>query len=241
MEQILQALYKLQQVDLELDELEAGSGDLPSEIQTLESELSEVQSELEASEGSLSELRQARNDGNMEMQELRARQLELNERLGTVRNNKEYDATSSDIESADQRLQDLTTTIAGFDHKEAEILKAAQSLEKRQEEINESLEDKRETLETIQSSNSDEIEELKGMRNEALAEIPADLLEQYDFVRKRFPDAVVKARKGACAGCFRAITPQTIVELRRNEQLFTCEHCNRILVDEELAQEVEIV
>lgn len=241
MEQILQALYKLQQIDLELDELEAGSGDLPSEIHTLETELAQVQSELKEHEGNLSELRQARNDGNMEMQEIRARQLELTERLGTVRNNKEYDATSSDIESADQRLSDLTSTISGLDHKEAEILKGSQALGKRQEEINDTLEDKRETLDTIQSSSSDEIDSLKSQRVEALAEIPKDLLGQYDFVRKRFPDAVVKARKGACSGCFKAITPQSIVELRRNEQAFTCEHCSRIIVDEELAEAVEII
>ncbi len=240
MEQILQALYKLQQIDLELDELEAGSGDLPSEIVALETELAQVQSELKELEGNLSELRKARNEGNMEIQELKARQLELNERLGSVRNNKEYDATSSDIESAEQRLQDLTSTISGLDHKEAEILKGSQALEKRQEEITDSLEDKKETLDTIQSSNSDEIDDLKSQRTESLAEIPKELLGQYDFVRKRFPDAVVKARKGACAGCFKAITPQTLVELRRHEQVFTCEHCSRIIVDEELAVAVEI-
>lgn len=241
MEKTLLALYTLQQIDLELDELAAGSGDLPAEIEALETELGALTKDLSGSEGDLSELRKERNDGNLELQELRARSLELNERLRTVRNNKEYDATSSDIESAEQRTQDLTSTIAGLDHKEAEILKAAQQLEKRKEEIDEELADKKETLETIQSSNSEEIKGLQSQREDAVSDIPEDLLAQYNFVRKRFPDAVVKARKGACTGCYQAITPQTIVELRKNEQLFTCEHCSRYLVDGELAESVSIL
>ncbi len=241
MEQTLRALYRLQQIDLELDDLEAGSGDLPSEIEAIDKELAEVETELAGTEGALTELRKERNEGNQELQELRTRAHELNERLRTVRNNKEYDATSSDIESAEQRTQDLTTSIAALDNREADILKNAQVLEKRKEELQEQLTDRKETLESIRSTNQDEIADLQKQRTEAVTEVPADLLAQYDFVRRKFPDAVVKARKGACAGCFRAITPQTIVELRRHEQVFTCEHCSRILVDEELAETVEIL
>lgn len=241
MEQTLRALYRLQQIDLELDELEAGSGDLPEEISAIETELAEVEKEKTESEEALTELRRERNEGNLELQELKTRTQELNERLRTVRNNKEYDATSSDIESAEHRSQELTTSIAAIDNREADLMKSLQSLEKKQEELGEQLADKKETLESIRSTNSDEIANLQKQRKEAVGEVPDDLLAQYNFVRKKFADAVVKARKGACAGCFRAITPQTIVELRRHEQVFTCEHCSRVLIDEELAETVEII
>ena len=120
MEQTLRALYRLQQIDLELDDLDAGSGDLPGEIRELETSLAEVQSRISENESELSGIRRDRNTGNQEMQELRARSLELNERLRTVRNNKEYDATTTEIAATEERTKDLSRALSLFDDREAE-------------------------------------------------------------------------------------------------------------------------
>lgn len=240
MEQTIRALYKLQQIDLELDDLEAGSGDLPKEIEQLETQLAEIDSQIAGFENDLTEARKERNEGNMELQELRARTLKLNERLRSVRDNKEYDATTSEIESAEQRTQDLTANLAGIDHREAEAMRGRQNLEKTKEELTKSIEEKKETLEAIQESSSDEVVEYRKQREEALEQIPGDMLDKYRHVRTAHADAVVKVRKGACAGCYRAVTPQTLVEMRKNEEVFLCEHCGRLLVDEEIADSVEV-
>lgn len=240
MEQTLRALYRLQQIDLELDDLDAGSGDLPGEIRELETSLAEVQSRISENESELSGIRRDRNTGNQEMQELRARSLELNERLRTVRNNKEYDATTTEIAATEERTKDLSRALSLFDDREAEVMREIQTLEKSRNEITAQLEDKNETLETIRESNSDEVDELRAQREQALKEIAPELLERYGYVRGKHPDAVVKVRKGACSGCFRAVTPQTLVEMRRHEQIFYCEHCGRLIIDEELADTVEV-
>ena len=240
MEHILRALYRLQQIDIELDDLEAGSGDLPKEIEQLQAQLTEIDSQIAGFESELATVRKERSEGNLELQELRSRTLELNERLRNVRNNKEYDATTTEIESTEQRTQDLTSAMAGLDHREAEAMRGRQSLAKTREELSKTLDDKSETLETIMTSSSDEVNEYRVQKEEALKEIPEDLLERYRHVRTAHQDAVVKVRKGACAGCYRAVTPQTLIELRRNEQIFYCEHCGRLLVDEEVADSVVI-
>ncbi|MCB0713304.1 MAG: hypothetical protein KDD67_13320 [Ignavibacteriae bacterium] len=240
MEQTLRALYRLQQIDLELDDLEAGSGDLPGEIRQLETNLAEVQSRISEHESTLSTIRRERNTGNEEMQELRARALELNERLRTVRNNKEYDATTTEIAAAEERSKDLGRSLSTLDDREAEILREIQGFEKSRNEITATLEDKNETLNSIHESSSDEVDEYRAQRVAALKELSAELLERYSYVRTKHPDAVVKVRKGACSGCFRAVTPQTLVEMRRKEQIFFCEHCGRLIVDEELADTVEV-
>ena len=240
MEQILRALYRLQQIDIELDDLEAGSGDLPKEIERIKNQLSGIESQVADFESELTAVRKERGEGTLEQQELRARTLELNEKLRSVRNNKEYDATTTEIESAEQRAQDLTSAMAGLDHREAEAMRGRQSLTKAREELTKALEDKTETLETIMQSSSDEVKGFRAQKNEALSEISEELLERYGHVRTAHQDAVVKVRKGACAGCYRAVTPQTLVELRRNEQIFYCEHCGRLLVDEEIADSVVI-
>lgn len=241
MEQTLRALYRLQQIDLELDDLEAGSGDLPGEIKQLEQRNVELASQLADYENQLAVVRQQRNEGGMELQELRARTLELNERLRNVRNNKEYDATTTEIESAEQRTQDLTSALAALDHREAEAMRGRQTVEKTIEEVNRLLDDKKETLDSILESSSDEVVDLRKQREEAVSEIPGEYMEVYNHVRTAHPDAVVKVRKGACTGCYRAITPQTLVEMRRNEQVFRCEHCGRMLVDEEIAASMEVL
>ena len=241
MEQTLRTLYRLQQIDLELDELEAGSGDLPGEIRQLETDLAAVESAISEHQSSLSSIRRERNEGNAEMQELRSRSLELNERLRTVRNNKEYDATTTEIASAEERSKDLSKSISRLDDREAEVLRETQSLEKKRDELSATLEDKNDTLSTIRESTSDEVKDLHEQRKAALSELSGELLEQYNYVRSKHPDAVVKVRKGACSGCFRAVTPQTLVEMRRHEQIFYCEHCGRLILDEELAESVEEV
>ena len=240
MEQTLRALYRLQQLDIELDDLEAGSGDLPIEIEQLKTQLTGIDSQITDFESELTTVRKERNEGNLELQELRSRALELNERLRNVRNNKEYDATTSEIESTEQRTQDLTSAMAGLDHREAEAMRGIQSLQRTREELGKSLDDKSETLEAIMQSSSDEVIDFNAQKEEALSQIPEDLLERYRHVRTAHQDAVVKVRKGACAGCYRAVTPQTLVELRRSEQIFYCEHCGRLLVDEEIAESVVI-
>jgi len=239
-EQTLRALYHLQQIDLELDDLEAGSGDLPSEIKQLESELAEVQSTISEFESELSEIRRERNEENLQMQELRTRSIKLNERLGTVRNNREYDATTTEIAAAEERSKDLSKALSAFDDREAEILREVQTHEKKRDEITTNFDDKKETLYSIRESNSDEVEDFRSQREKALKELSEKLLERYGYVRAKHPDAVVKVRKGACSGCFRAVTPQTLVEMRRHEQVFYCEHCGRLLLDEELAESVEV-
>ncbi len=241
MEQVLRSLYKVQQIDLELDELAAGSGDLPADIGRLEVGLEEVATELSETEKALAELRIERSQGNLELTELREKAHELNERLRSVRNNKEYDATTNDIASAEQRENDLTSILAGLDTKEANLVKQTDTQEKRQVELTEMLADKKETLETIESGNAEELTSLTAMRKSTVPTIPEALLSEYLTIRERYDEAVVRTRKGACAGCYRAITPQTLVELRRNEQLFHCEHCGRVIVDEELAQAVTVL
>jgi predicted nucleic acid-binding Zn-ribbon protein len=87
-EEVLRALYRLQQIDTELDELDDGGGDLPTEVDGLNQRVSDLTALVEAEEAKLHELRRSRSGSNVTMQELRDRVIALNDRLRTVRNNK---------------------------------------------------------------------------------------------------------------------------------------------------------
>ena len=239
-EEVLRALYRLQQIDLELDELDEGSGDLPSEVEELKQRIDGIDSSISEEESKLHELRRGRNSSTTEMDDLRERVRMLNERLRTVRNNKEYEATTNDIAAAEADLQSRERGMSSLDTDEAQLMRRIEALGRQRDELVAEVEEKTGTLKMLHETHADEITELKGAREEVLSQIGGDLLKKYQHIRTAYNDAVVKVRKGACSGCYRAITPQTIVEMRRNEQIFNCEHCGRILVDEETVASVSV-
>lgn len=240
MEEVLRALYRLQQIDLELDELNEGSADLPGEVQELEQRIVTLQSSIEAEEQRLHDLRRGRNDSKATIETMRERIRELNERLRTVRNNREYEATTHDIAAAEAELQGTERSMMGLDGEEANIMRGIETLKGQKEDASTELEEKSGTMKMLHETHADEINELRTTRESLVGQLDEELLRKYDHIRTAYSDAVVKVRKGACAGCYRAITPQTIIEMRRNEQMFICEHCGRILVDEETVASVSV-
>jgi uncharacterized protein len=239
-EEVLRALYRLQQIDLELDELNEGSADLPGEVQELEQRIVTLGSTIEAEEQRLHDLRRGRNDSKANIETMRERIRDLNERLRTVRNNREYEATTHDIAAAEAELQGTERSMMGLDGEEANIMRGIETLKGQKEEAASELEEKTGTMKLLHETHADEIGELRTTRDSLVAQLDEELLRKYNHIRTAYRDAVVKVRKGACAGCYRAITPQTIIEMRRNEQMFICEHCGRILVDEETVASVSV-
>lgn len=240
MEEILRALYRLQQIDLELDELDEGGGDLPTEVDALQRKIDDLTASINVEEEKLRELRDSRAGSNNATLELRERVKMLNERLRTVRNNKEYEATTNDIASAEVELQTMERSMTTYNTQEAMLIRDIEGLSRQREELVKEMEEKSDALNTIRDTHADEVSELRAAREAAAALINPDLMKRYNHIRTAYGDAVVKVRKGACSGCYRAIPPQTLVEMRRLEQLFVCENCGRIMVDEEIAASVTV-
>lgn len=240
MEEVLRALYRLQQIDLELDELNEGSGDLPTDIESLQRRIDDLTASQNAEEAKLKEVRDSRGNSNVAAQELRDRIKMLNERLRTVRNNKEYEATTNDIAAAEVELQTLERSTTTVNTQEAMLIRDIEGISRQREELVKEMEEKKETLASIRDTHADEVAELRTAREEIASQLSQDLMKRYNHIRTAYGDAVVKVRKGACSGCYRAITPQTLVEMRRFEQIFTCEHCGRLIVDEEIATSVTV-
>jgi len=239
-EEELRALYRLQQIDLELDELNDGGSDLTEDIGTLERKVNDLTTLLTTEEAKLKEIRASRAVENQKVADLRERLLTLNERLRTVRNNKEYEATTNEIAATEQEMGVLERTLVTGNTLEANAIREIEAISKQREEAQVELQEKTETLRSIQETHADELGELRASRGETLGQITDDVMRRYEFVRGAHPDAVVRVRKGACSGCYRALPPQMLVEMRRLERLFICEHCGRIVIDEDVAASVTV-
>ena len=240
--QKLEALVKLQSIDTKLDQLKKLRGDLPEEVQDLEDELEGYNTRLERFQTELGDLEEsivASKAGIKESEKLIAK---YNDQQKNVRNNREFDAITKEVE-----LQELEIQIF-----EKKIREAGDNIEKKKEEINslenlikersEDLSTKKKELEEILADSQEEEEKLLADREKASKKIEDKLLVYYNKLRNNLSNglAVVSVKRGAAEGCNIIIPPQKIAEIKEKKKIVIDEHSGRILADvdvEEVAEE----
>lgn len=229
----LKSLYQLQLIDSKIDRLRTIRGELPLEVSDLEdtvagleTRLKNVTEEVSELENSLTEKKQAIKDFQSNIKKYEAQQ-------GKVRNNREYDAITKEVE-----FQNLEIQLAEKRIKEAKASITAKSelLEKSTiefEERSKDLKAKKSELDEIIAETEKEEKELLKESEKAAANIEDRLLNAYKRIRKNSRNglAVVAVERDACGGCYNKIPPQRQLDIRLNKKIIVCEHCGRILVD----------
>jgi hypothetical protein len=231
--QKLEALLKLQQIDSKLDEIKKVRGDLPEEVRDLEDEIagyetriSKFTKEISTLEEEISRNKQAKKDSEKLIAKYKDQQM-------NVRNNREYDAISKEIE-----LQTLEMELADKKSNEANV-----KISRKNEEIDgvrsvmddrkKDLQNKKNELDQLTKESQNEEDDLISERDQASTHIEDRLLKSYNKIRSNAINglAVVMVRRGACGGCFNSIPPQRQAEIREKKKIIVCEHCGRILAD----------
>lgn len=229
----LRSLYELQLIDSKIDRIRTIRGELPLEVQDLEDSVAGLETrvnnlsdELKELENQVSEKTQAIKDFKSNIKKYEAQQ-------NKVRNNREYDAITKEIE-----FQNLEIQLAEKRLKEAKfnIEQKSEIVEKSQTEFNERKKDlklKKSELEEIISETEKEEKELMVASEKAASLIEDRLVNAYKRVRANTRNglAVVPVERDACGGCFNKIPPQKQLDIRMNKKILVCEHCGRIMVD----------
>lgn len=229
----LRSLYELQLIDSKIDRLRTVRGELPLEVSDLEdivtgleTRLNNVTTEVEELENQINEKKQAIKDFQANIKKYETQQ-------GKVRNNREYDAITKEIE-----FQNLEIQLAEKRTKEAKAAVALKSdlLEKSKTEFEERTKDlkvKKGELDEIISETEKEEKELLKESEAASAKIEDRLLNAYKRIRANTRNglAVVTVDRDACGGCYNKIPPQRQLDIRTNKKIIVCEHCGRVLVD----------
>ena len=229
----LRSLYELQLIDSKIDRLRTVRGELPLEVSDLEyvvagleTRLNNVTSEVEELENQINEKKQAIKDFQANIKKYETQQ-------GKVRNNREYDAITKEIE-----FQNLEIQLAEKRSKEAKAAVALKSdlLEKSKTEFEERTKDlkvKKSELDEIIAETEKEEKELLKESEAASAKIEDRLLNAYKRIRANTRNglAVVTVDRDACGGCYNKIPPQRQLDIRTNKKIIVCEHCGRVLVD----------
>ena len=231
--QKLGALKNLQSIDSQLDEIKKVRGALPEEVADLEDEIAGYQTRVEKFKTELGELEGNISDHKTQIKNSEGLIKKYEEQQMNVRNNREYDAITKEME-----LQNLEIQISEKRIKEAyakiEIKKG--EIEKTEEELSErgkDLDTKKSELEVLtQESQADE-KKLMSQREKASKDIEDRLLISYNKLRGNARNglAVVPVSRGACGGCFNVVPPQRQADIRDSKKITVCEHCGRILAD----------
>jgi hypothetical protein len=236
-EEKLFALYDLQKAVSKIDEIKILRGELPLEVQDLEDEIIGLNTRLENFETEIAEIQATINSKNFEIEEAQTKIARYKEQQDNVRNNREYDNLSKEIEYqtleielCEKRINEFT---AAKETKIAEQLISKEKLTERTLDLNQ----KKSELNEIVSETKQEEERLREHAKKLESLIEPRLLTAFKRIRKNARNglAVVFVHRDACGGCFNKIPAQRQLDIRLRKKIIVCEYCGRILVDQELA------
>ena len=236
-EQKLKALYQLQTMLSKIDEIKTLRGELPLEVQDLEDEIAGLTTRIERIKSEISELKTSIAGKKVEIETAKASVAKYKEQQDNVRNNREYDFLSKEIEFQTLEIELCEKRIREFteqqEEKTKEVEKSSALLEERQKD----LEVKKNELDEIVSETKQEEEKLRDKAKELETKIEPRLLQSFKRIRKNSRNGlgIVYVQRDACGGCFNKIPPQRQLDIRSRKKIIVCEYCGRIMIDPELA------
>jgi uncharacterized protein len=233
----LEKLWRLQQVDSQLDEIQILRGELPMEVADLEDELIGLDTRIKKLKAAVKEAEQEVSRLNANTKEVDANVKKYQKQLEEVRNDREYEALQKEIEMgkldiqlADKKVKEAKGVVEAkrdsLNIAEAKFAARQQDLDAKKAELNS----------IIEKTEKDEVK-LRSQSEGARHGVEDRLLKAYDRTRSTYRNglAVVTIERNSCGGCFNSIPPQVRLEVGLFKKILVCEHCGRILVDHSIA------
>jgi len=235
----LKALYNKQLVDTAIDKIKILRGELPLEVQDLEDEIEGLQTRVSKYDEDVEVLEKSISGKKQEIANSQELIKKYQEQQNNVRNNREYDSLSKEIEFqtleielCEKRIREFTAQI---DDKKVVIGESASILSERKLD----LENKKQELHAIIDETKKEEEVLEKKSAELDEIIEPRLSTAYKKIRANARNglAVVPVERDACGGCFNKIPPQRQLDIASHKKIIVCEYCGRILVDTKMGEE----
>ncbi len=240
MEEQLQLLAQLAAVDAELDELHDELGDLPAEVKKIEKVVRAKQDAVDATKAAIDELNQLRSTAHVTMQESHDKEQKLAQQQFQVKNNREFDAITKEIDHLKQERADLDERLRTAGVTEENLTTTLQQQQAELDEVRSKLVDKEKALEALSGDQNEDLKKYIALRLKIIAKLDDTLEAEYERIRTFHSEAAVALRKNSCSGCYSAIPSQRIMEMKyQRDKLYTCENCGRILFTEDVAVDIE--
>lgn len=235
-EEKLVALYNLQSIDSDIEQLTILRGELPEEVQDLEDEIEGHTTRIDKITGEIKDLEFSIMDRNDKIITSKSSIKKYTTQQKNVRNNREFESLSKEIEYQELEIQLAEKNIREFkakiEFKKEQIQKTKMRIQDRSLDLQQK---KTELNNIIEETRKDE-EKLAKRQTKAEGVIDQRLLTAYKKLRNNLFNklAVVKIDRDACGGCFAKVPPQRQLDIANRKKIIICEHCGRILVDSEI-------
>lgn len=235
----LETLYELQLVDSQLDELEELRGDLPAAVNELKNQMQLINEQISQKELEKETSNEKRKNNEEEIEQLNESLKKFKAQLFKVRNNKEYDALTKEIDHSEQTIEQLITENDSIENNISKLNIEIEELKPQLEKFENDLKEKNEDLETIVTANEKEEVKWRELRDKIEVKVKKPDLNTYMRIRKaKNGVAVAVVVRGACSGCHNVLPSQRQLEVKQNKRIYNCESCGRMLVSEEISERV---
>ena len=238
-EQRLRALYDLQLIDSRIDEIRNVRGELPLEVRDLEDEVAGLNIRLDKLVSNLETVDNDITSKKNSIEESKALMKKYAEQQKNVRNNREFNSLTKEVEFQELEIELAEKHIKEFKVQiEQKKVVVAETKERVKERENH-LKHKKSELDAILAETEKEEKALIGKSEDYKKQIEERLVAAYNRIRTNVKNglAVVPIERGAAGGSFFTIPPQVQVEIAARKKVITDEHSGRILVDAALADE----
>jgi len=238
-EQIL-LLAQLASVDANLDELHDELGDLPQEVKRLEQNVRQKSDTAHVTKTQIDEIETLQGTAHITMQEMHDKETKLSQQQFQVKNNREFDAITKEIEHVKVERAELDERLRTASVKLENLQNQFTTHQSELDEAREVLHAKEKELEHLTGDHNVELKKFIELRLRLIAKIDDTVEAEYERIRTFHREAAVCIRRNSCSGCFSAIPSQRIMEMKYNrDRLYTCENCGRILYTEDVQDEVD--
>ena len=236
-EEKLKTLYQLQTTLSSIDEKRAMRGELPLEVQDLEDEIAGLDTRIEKIQNEIKDYQSAITMKKGEINEAQSYVDRYQKQLDEVKNNREYDTLTKEIEFQTLEIQlcekKIKEALIRIDERNHDLEQAVALKDDRLV----ALADKKSELDEIMQETREEEEKLKAKAKEYETKIEDRLLTSFKRIRKNARNGlgIVYVKRDACGGCFNKIPPQRQLDIKMHKKIIVCEYCGRIMIDPELA------
>ncbi len=235
-EEKLRALYELQLVDSEIDKIQTLRGELPLEVQDLEDEIAGLETRINNLKQEVKNIDKAIAGKQTEISNSKSLIKKYEEQQNNVRNNREFDSLSKEIEFQKLEIELSEKRIKEFNNAAKEKNELIEESSKKLDDRMVDLKNKKNELDDITSETRKEENDLSKKSQKIESVIEERLITAYKRIRKNARNglAVVTIERDACGGCFNNIPPQRQLDIKSRKKIIVCEYCGRILVDDEI-------
>ena len=225
----LERLIRLQQIDLAAEAARRRIADHPTLVQSLDARLASATEALDTAKAGAAANQAARRAIEKDLATVQGRLTKFKDQLMDVKTNKEYTAMLKEIEAAQNEVRRFEDLILDRMLEHDDLAAAQKAAEARLASDKAVIAAERKQIEEETARLEREVEETVSARARLVVELSAAVLATYETVREKRGTAVVEIKSGYCSACHVRMRPQAANELRRNDIIFQCESCNRIL------------